>query len=533
MTQSVLVQQPVAPTEQTPKLSPPPSPLRRFGRFCLHSLPTLLTFLVLAGVGFWGHHTGWKMPKFSSLMGPAEKTPDDWCAEHGVPESACVVCKPGLMPKTKDYGWCKTHGVSDCPYCHPEVAHVTGTPQLPKYDTLAALNLLERTPNNPQCKLYRRRIQFASQEAVDKAGIDVDVVQERPMFDALVANGEITYDPTTVARLSSKVSGTVSQVRKALGETVKAGEVLALVDAAEVGRAKTEYAQAVVQAQLKAKNYASLQSAVGAVPERAIREAEAALEEARLRVTTADQALSNLGLPLPAGWDKLDAKELASRLRFLGLPDEIVPDLAKTTTTANLFPLKAPHAGTVVACEVVAGEVVDTNKVLFVVADVERMWLTLNLRQEDAKHLKVGQTVRFETDGGRTEVSGKVAWASTAVDEKTRTIKVRVNVTNSEGKLRANTFGTGKVILREEKNAIVVPKEAVQWEGCCNVVFVRDKDFLRPDAYKVFHVRQVRPGARDEQYVELLAGVLPGEVVVTKGTAVLRAELLKSKLGAG
>jgi len=171
--------------------------------------------------------------------------------------------------------------------------------------------------------------------------------------------------------------------------------------------------------------------------------------------------------------------------------------------------------------------------VQFVVADVEKMWLTLNLSQEDARHLKLGQIVRFETDGGHTEVSGKVAWASTAVDAKSRTIKVRVNLTNPEGKLRANSYGTGKVVLREETNAVVVPKEAVQWEGCCNIVFVRDKDFLRPDAFKVFHVRQVRPGAKDEQHVELLAGVLPGEIVVTKGTAVLRAELLKSKLGAG
>jgi len=163
--------------------------------FCTRTLPTFLTFLVLAGVGIWGHYTGWKLPKFSALTGASQTTPDDWCAEHGVPESACVVCNPGLMPKTKDHGWCKTHGVSDCPFCHPEVAQVARTPPMLKYDPLAALNLLQRPPNNPACKLYRRRIQLTSLEAVDKVGIEVDVVQERPMVDAVTANGEITYDP--------------------------------------------------------------------------------------------------------------------------------------------------------------------------------------------------------------------------------------------------------------------------------------------------------------------------------------------------
>jgi len=133
------------------------------------------------------------------------------------------------------------------------------------------------------------------------------------------------------------------------------------VDAAEVGRAKTELAQAVVQVQLKAENLSKMEAASGSVPDRLIRETDAALKEARLRLMTADQALSNLGLTVPVGWEKLDPKDLSSRLRFLGIPDAIQKELAGTTGTANLFPLQSPQAGKVVACEVVAGEVVDTN----------------------------------------------------------------------------------------------------------------------------------------------------------------------------
>ena len=78
-----------------------------------------------------------------------------------------------------------------------------------------------------------------------------------------------------------------------------------------------------------------------------------------------------------------------------------------------------------------------------------------------------------------------------------------------------------------------VPNEAVQWEGCCNVVFVRDKDYLKEGSPKVFHVRKVRLGAKDEKNTEIIAGVLPGEWVATGGSGLLLNELLRDNLGEG
>jgi membrane fusion protein, heavy metal efflux system len=141
--------------------------------------------------------------------------------------------------------------------------------------------------------------------------------------------------------------------------------------------------------------------------------------------------------------------------------------------------------------------------------------------------------VRFQPDDGNRPVSGEVAWISPAVDEQTRTLQARVTVENTDGALRDKTFGAGSIVLREEPAAIVVPAAAVQSMTDAQFVFVRDKNYLKPDAPKIFHVRQVRTGARDGEYVELLAGALPGEVVAAKGSAVLMAQLLRSNLGAG
>ena len=152
---------------------------------------------------------------------------------------------------------------------------------------------------------------------------------------------------------------------------------------------------------------------------------------------------------------------------------------------------------------------------------------------EEAKHVAVGQQVVFRPDGADHADTGTLTWMSTSVDNETRTVKVRGELPNNDGHLRNETFGVGEIVLREEDDAIVVPSSAVHWEGCCYVVFVRDKDFMKKGSYKVFHTRSVRPGVVIGDHTEMIAGLLPDEVVVTKGSGVLRAELLKGNLGAG
>jgi RND family efflux transporter MFP subunit len=203
------------------------------------------------------------------------------------------------------------------------------------------------------------------------------------------------------------------------------------------------------------------------------------------------------------------------------------------TKTASLIPVRAPYEGVLVASEVVAGEVVDVARTLFTVSDPNRMWLMLNVRQEDAKYVRPGLPVRFHADNGDRELSGQVVWISPAVDEQTRTLKVRVSIANEDAALRDKTFGSAQIALREEPNAIVVPRDAVQSTPDAHFVFVRDKNYFDEKSPKFFHVRQVRIGAREGQYVELLAGALPGEVIASKGSNVLLAQLLRSNLGAG
>jgi membrane fusion protein, heavy metal efflux system len=493
-------------------------------RRLLGKVPALMVFVLLGGLWWWGHATDWTLPKFSALLGHVQGEHEDWCSEHNVPESKCVECNPKLLPRGKIFGWCKIHNVHECPLCHPEVAAA-------RQESHAADHEHEHDGN---CSLHERRIQFVSQEAVERAGIEVATVGTAAVTETVTGSGEIAYDQTRTARLSTRVPGTIFQVGKQVGDAVKQGEVLALVDAAEVGRAKAEFLQALTQVRLRGRNFERLSGllATGAVPERSLRETETGLAESRIRLTTAQQALTNLGLPIQSeSLATVPDELLVDRLRFLGLPKTLSGGL-DAKTPGNLLPVTAPFDGVVVSRDVVAGEVVDAAKVLYVVVDLRQMWLNLDLPLEDAKRVARGQSVRFLPDGGG-EAVGTITWISTEADPKTRTIKIRVALDNADGRLRANTFGTGKVTVCKERQVVVVPNSAVQWMGCCNVVFVRDKNFLKPDALKVFHVRTICLGTKGEQQTEIRAGVAPGDVVATAGSSLLRAELLKTNLGEG
>jgi multidrug efflux pump subunit AcrA (membrane-fusion protein) len=509
----------------------------------LHSIPTLLVLALLAGVGYYGHHTGWQLPKFSALAGTAPEERVDWCEEHGVAEAQCVLCKPELLPAPPDHGWCRVHGVANCPLHHPEVAQLSEVPVVSDDDLKVAeraLALQDRQPNNSVCNVYQRRIQFASHDALRQAGVEVELVERGPISESISGNGEIRYDPTRLAQLTARMPGSVWQVERNVGDAVREGELLALIDAVEVGQAKSRLMQSLAEAKLQQQNVDRLEGARSAVAGRQILEANAALAKARAVVISAEQSLVNLGLPINADpLLKLSEREVMQQLRLLGIPAEVRAKLDERTITANLLPVISPIDGVIVEREAVAGEVVDSTDTLFQVADTTSMWLVLNISLEHVGQLQLGQTVRFQPAGSEQQITGTLDWISTAADRQTRMVKVRAELPNPQGKLRDETFGTGQIVLREEQRAIVIPSEAVHWEGCCQIVFVRDRGYFdSPESPKVFHVRTVRTGTvkagtGQAGSTELIAGLLPGEVVATAGSDVLRAQLLKNNLGAG
>lgn len=540
-------------SEETPKR-------RSVLRSMLSGIPTLLVLGALTAVGLWGHRTGWTAPRFDGVFGREEQeAAEDWCAEHNVPDSRCIACHPELAGESAA-DWCKEHGVpeSRCTVCHPEIlqtgvagdwcrehgvpesgctichAEIARKGEVPADDVSVVAdesaadvqgNVTKtagvRDPST--CQTHASRVQFASPAAVAKAGLRLGKVIERPMTQSMAVIGQVEYDATRFARVSSRVSGVASKVEKEIGAIVKKGDVLAIIESAEVGRAKAEYLQSVAALAVAHTSSDRINSSTdaGYRTEAERQEAQALVRQAEIRLYSARLAIVNLGLPTP---DDGATEEQVARL---GIPDSLASTLPEGAAAANMVPLLAPLDGVVVLRDVVASENVEPERVLFAVADVSRMWITMDVPAADVFRVALGQGILFQPDDARDHsVRGTIDWLSTAVSEATRTVAVRAVVDNADGSLRAHSFGRSQIVLRGSPNAIAVPNDAIQWEGCCHVVFVRLAD-------DVFQTRKVRLGGKDAAYTEVLVGVLPGEVVVTTGSHVLRSEILKSNLGAG
>lgn len=534
--------------------------VQAFAQSIAHRFPTLLVLITLFGVGFWGHKNDWRAPKFASLFGsPVPREAEDWCAEHnvpdsrcikchpelagekakdwckehGVPESRCTICHPEILTKGVAGDWCKEHGVpeSNCTICHPEIPVKGKAPKAESDVSVVASDDAGRPPTTKPakdpatCQTHALRVQFASAESVKKAGVQLGSVVERPMQQTIIANAETQYDRTRYAQVASRVPGAVWRVDVEIGQDVHKGDVLALVDAAEVGRVKAELLTASAQRELRTQTVRRinelLPQKISTTAE--LQEAQAALREAEIRVFNARQALLTLGLTALEETNQIPTER---ELQLLGLPKEVQASLEVGAPSANLVPLIAPLDGVVIRREVVAGEFVEASKSLFTIADPRRMWLMVDVAQAQINRVAIGQEVRFQQEGNDEAVRGTVTWISTTVDDQTRTVKVRVEVDNSDGRLLASTFGRAHITVRNSPKAVAVPNEAIQWEGCCHIVFVRLAD-------DIFQTRKVRLGARDSHYTEVFAGLLPGEVVTTAGSHVLKSEILKSKLGAG
>jgi cobalt-zinc-cadmium efflux system membrane fusion protein len=383
-------------------------------------------------------------------------------------------------------------------------------------------------------------VRFPSQAALERSGIELVPVETRSMVSELICNGVVAYDERRIAQLSTRVPGSIWRVEKRLGDHVHKGDVLLVIDSQDVGRLKAEFLNALVAFEARREQLAILEEVRSAVMGRQLREATAALREARNHLMNAEQALLNLGFDIAIrDYEPLDDETRAARIRTLGLPPAMVAGLDSALVTSNLLPLYAPFDGIVVGREAVVGEVIEAAKPIFEVADVSMMLVVLNVSKEDVGKVAIGQPVRFRPDGSAEEFNSRITWISTEVNEETRTLQVRAEVANRgeaaaggaepRHALRANTFGSGRIEFDRRGTARVVPRSSVQWDGSRWVVFV-------PDGEAAFSARPVEPGVRVGDVVEI-SSTSPTDPqfthVVGAGSHLLKSQILLERMEQG
>ena len=457
---------------------------------------SLLTVAGLATVGWLGHATHWTFG-----LGGGH-------ASHGAVQAA--------------------HSEHAAPANHADHA-----------DRATAAEAFAVVQGDPGPGQTRERIEFQSREMLDRTGIELIPVQRRPMVSELLVNGVVQYDARRTAELSARVSGSVWRVEKHLGDTVHEGDVLLVVESRDVGRLKAEFLNAMVAFEARREQFEILQGVQGAVLGRQLREAISDLREARNHLTIAEQGLVNLGLRVSiADYMGLDDDARATKLRTVGIAPELLEGIDPLEVSSNLLPLCSPFAGVVIGRDAVVGEFVEAGEPIFDVTDVSTMWVILNVAKEDAAKVALGQPIRFFPDGSTAEFPSRISWISTDVNSETRTLQVRAEIhsaaphaqgTDGEVALKANTFGSGFIELDRHEDAVVVPRDSVQWDGREWVVFVPAGDLG-------FEPRAVSLGLAEGNRVEILADFGangPPESVVGQGSHVLKSQVVLERLERG
>ncbi|MCJ8345432.1 efflux RND transporter periplasmic adaptor subunit, partial [bacterium] len=163
------------------------------------------------------------------------------------------------------------------------------------------------------------------------------------------------------------------------------------------------------------------------------------------------------------------------------------------------------------------------------IVDINKMWAYLDILPADIAKVKVGQNTQISIPELQpNRFNGQITWIDSAISQQTRTLKVRVELDNSAGLLKSGMYGQAKITLNQARKTLLVHKDAVQWDGCCNVIFVK-KNSTTFETKKVI----LRPAGKSSDYYVVEGNFLENDQVVTTGSFLLKTEILKGNIGAG
>jgi len=417
----------------------------------------------------------------------------DWCAEHGVPESACTKCKPALIAKFQAAGdWCAEHGFPEsvCPLCGHGRPAPAGAGD--------AAGATAATPASPGdgAPATGTKVRFRDAEVARTAGLRIAQAEAAPAAAFLETTARIVSDPTRTAAVNARASGVIRSVEADIGARVSRGSPLAILDSPEIGAARSRLP--AIRARLKTAD-AALERVEklherGIVAFKEVLEARQERESALAEVTAAEGVLALVGgEALPGG---------------------------KTV-------LASPLSGVVAERLASAGALVSAGELLFRVVDPSRVWAEIDIPEADLDRVAPGAPVTFfvEAADGR-EFTGTLAAIAPEVDPRTRTVRGRVPIDNRDGALRANMFARARIARAPGTGGLIVPAAAVQDAHGAALVFVKLSDTL-------FEARRVRSRPIAAGFAQVTGDLRAGEPVVTEGSFLLKTETLRESIGAG
>ena len=351
----------------------------------------------------------------------------------------------------------------------------------------------------------------------EQAGlIESEVAEVRHEPDVIRVPGLVALADNGKWRVGAITSGRIERVLVSQGDYVHAGQILARMHSHDVHEAKAAYLMAIAE-KARSESAEAVAQKNSERTQRLFDLKAASLEQVELakqQVVDAQTAVRN--------------SDIAVERERVHLEDNLGISLNDLITDASgdpdLVPIRAPASGYVLQKNITPGTVVDLAADLFVIGELEHLWLTASVRQEYLGMLRKGQPVVISVNGlPDIHVNGRITNVGEQFDSTTHTMQVRVEFENPGNHLRPEMLATAQIAVGMEKPALFVPADAVQQVDGQDSVFVRTSSDR-------FVMRPVMIGSQVGDRVPIEDGLNPGEQVVTRGAFIVKSELLKSSI---
>jgi len=322
-----------------------------------------------------------------------------------------------------------------------------------------------------------------SEAAIQTSGLEISELKLIKINQELRVPGEIQFNPRSYVRLTARTAGRVDDLLVYEGYPVRSGQtVLRLFS--------LQFIEAASELKLAEERY-----------ERLIGQNSEVQAAARTLVSSARK-----------------------KLKLLGLTEDQIEALNSSQNEDNLLPVTSPLSGQIIKCEILKGDRVEEGTLLMEVASLDRLWVEARVQEKDIELIQPGQPAVVEVSAfpGRS-YQGQITFLAPVIETSTRTVKARLEVKNEKGELRPGMFADITILL-PGLEALAVPEEAVQTISGQTVVFV-------PETQGVFVIKQIEASSPVNGWRPVVKGLAAGDRYVSRGSFILKSELLKNTFG--
>ncbi len=373
---------------------------------------------------------------------------------------------------------------------------------------LAGLLACERTPDQaPEAKTAvvaeRPGVLRLTAEELSRTAIEFAPVARGALLVPRQYTATVQANENELAEVTPLIRGRVEKVYVDVGQDVKKDALLALLHSTDLGVAEGTYLKSAARLHEAKLAY---ERAKDLYEQKVVSLAELQRREATMKTAQAE------------------TREARNRLELLGTPRQEVERLDREDTIKADVPLRAPFDGRVIMRNITRGEVVEMEQKLFTIADLSDVWVVGNVPEKDIQFIRKDQKVNVIVSAyPHAIIPGTITYIGDVLNPATRTMRLRVTVSNPDRLLKPEMFATVLVYAAATPDALTVPLEAVQSGPTGTMVFVQR-------GTNDFEVRTIKVGSEQGEVVTVLEGVSAGEQVVTKGSFVLKSEMERHKL---